>query len=435
MPKNDKSLPDLNAANPAKPEAPQSLFRHANFLTLWAGDTISQFGAQLAMLAIPVLAVSLLHAGELQVGLLNAAETAAFLVIGLPAGAWVDRWLKRRVMITADLVRMLALLVIPALWVFGELRMWQVYAVAAVVGAATVFFDVSYQSYLPILVAGNQVSDANAKLQATQQISRIGGPAAAGGLLAVITAPALLFGTAIGYLTSALCVWRIRDDERMPDPATRQSLRREIAEGIRYVWKHPLLKRITATTAASNLASTISFTMLPILVLRELDLGAAGLGVMMSFGSIGGLLGALATPWLARKIGEGTLIPMSGLVAGVFAFLIPVAALVPNVALPILMFAEFGLSFTVLVYNITQVTMRQRVCPPRLLGRMNASIRFVVWGIMPIAGVLSGVLGTGIGVVPTMWVGAICGVLACGFVVFSPLMGMRTLPTEEYPAS
>ncbi|WP_111718519.1 MFS transporter [Homoserinimonas sp. OAct 916] len=427
------SSPAVAAPRNAGSRPSPSLWRHPGFLKLWAGETTSQFGSQLTSLAIPVLAVSLLGASEFEVGLLGAAGTAAFLVIGLPAGAWVDRWLKRRVMIVADLVRMVTLMLIPALWALELLQMWHVYLVAAVIGSATVFFDVSYQSYVPILVAKKQVSEANSKLEGTAQVARIGGPAAAGGLLHVMLAPMLLFGTAIGYLVSAAFLWRIRDTERLADPAERDSLAREIGEGVGFVWRHPLLRRITATTAVTNLFGTITATLVPILVLRDLDLGAAGLGIMMSFGAVGGVTGALATPWLTRRIGEGTVIPLAVVASGLLAALVPLSAVFPAAALPLLMVAEFGLGFMVLVYNITQVSLRQRLCPTRLLGRMNASIRFVVWGVMPIAGVASGVLGQSLGLLPTMWIGVAGGVLGSAFVLFSPLMGMRVLPDGEEP--
>ncbi len=196
------------------------LLRNRNFLWLWGGDAISQLGSQFTLLAIPVLAVTILQATELEVGFLNAAQTAAFLLVGLPAGAWVDRMRKRRVMITADLVRAVALGVIPVLAITGTLHIWHLYVVAAVVGIATVFFDVSYQSYPPILLPGNQIGSANSKLEATAQVARIGGPGLAGGLLAIVSVPVLFIVDAVSYLVSAFAIWKIRDEEQRQDPPT-----------------------------------------------------------------------------------------------------------------------------------------------------------------------------------------------------------------------
>lgn len=404
------------------------LWRHRGFLTLWAGESLSQFGAQLAHVAIPVLAVSLLQATPFQVGVLGAVDTAAFLLIGLPAGAWIDRLRKRHIMLTADLVRAAVLAVVPILWITGTLEFWHLYVVGAVLGTATVFFDVAYQSFVPVLVPSASIGDANGKLESSAQIARIGGPAAGGALLTILAAPFVLAATALTYFASFLFLSRIHDEETLPDRAERRPLHREIQEGLSYVLRHPLLSRITAATSINNFFATIATTMLPILVLRELGLSPAVMGVAFSVGAGGGLLGALVAPWVASRLGEGTTIPISCLAGGLFLLMIPAAALVPTLAVPVLVVAEFGLAFTVLVYNITQVTFRQRVCPPRLLGRMNASIRFLVWGVMPIGSLLSGVLGTVLGVVPTLWIGSVGALLAALPVLFSPLLGMRRLP-------
>jgi hypothetical protein len=418
---------DAAVESPAKPS---SLWHHAGFLKLWAGESISQLGAQLAHLAIPVLAITLLGASAFEVGLLNAADTAAFLLVGLPAGAWVDRMRKRRVMILADIVRAGALAMIPVLWLADALAIWQVYAVALVIGTATVFFDVSYQSYVPILLHRRQISEANAKLESTAQLARIGGPAIGGGLLAIVSAPLVILGTAIGYLVSAAFLWRITDDELPRDRTEHRRLWHEIREGLAFVWNQRLIRRITINTGLANFFGTVSMTLTALLVLRELGLSPAVLGLVFSIGAIGGLLGALATPWLTRIVGEGRIIPLATVLSGLVAFLLPISAVFPDAAIPILIAAEFGFSFAVLVYNIAQVSFRQRVTPSVLLGRMNASIRFVVWGVMPLGSLASGVVATAIGVVPTMWLGAVGSLLSGAVVVFSPLIGMRDLPGE-----
>jgi MFS family permease len=410
---------------------PTPLLRNRNFLWLWSGDTISQLGAQFTGLAIPVLAVTLLGATEWEVGVLGAAQTAAFLIVGLPAGAWIDRMLKRRVMIAADVVRAIALAAIPALWFSGVLEMWHLYVIGAIVGVATVFFDVSYQSYVPILLPGPQVGSANSKLETTAQISRIGGPGLAGALLTIVSAPVLLLADGISYLFSAFAIWRIRDDEVPADRATRASLAKEIGEGLGFVFRHPLISRIVGTTAASNFFGTLVTTLEVIFVLNVLNLGTPLLGLLFSVGAVGGLLGAISTPWITKLIGEGTALSVSAVGFGVAVLTFPLAGMFPSAAIPLLFAGFFLEAFLVLVYNITQVTMRQRLCPPRLLGRMNASIRFVVWGVMPIASLLAGFLGTVIGIVPTLWVGFAGTVLAASFVVFSPLTTMRELPTEQ----
>lgn len=408
------------------------LWRDRDFGYVWAGETVAQLGVQLGQIALPVIAIELLLAGEAEVGALRAAGVAAFLLVGLPAGAWVDRWLKRRTMIVADLVRAAAVVAVPLLWWAGDLAMWHLYAVAGVIGVATVFFDVSYQSFVPFLVRAEQVPEANSKLEASFQVARIAGPGLGGLLLKVISAPLLMAADAVGYAVSAACLARARDREERPEPVGRGRLRADIAEGLGFVWRHPLIRPITMCTAIGNAGFTVVSTLTPLLILRELGFEPWAMGAAFSIGAVGGILGAAASPRLGHRFGEGTTIPLTAVAMGLAMALVPLAALAPNrpVAFVVLVVAELVVSFNVLAYNVVQVSMRQRVCPPRLLGRMNASIRFVVWGVQPVAALLAGSVAAAIGVVPTMWLGTGIGMLAAVPVLASPLRGMRTLPSE-----
>jgi len=423
-----RTLIDMSRSEAVGERADRSLWRDGNFLTLWSGQALAQLGSQVAELAIPVLAVLLLGASELEVGFLNAAGVAAFLVVGLPAGAWIDRMRKRRVMIWADAVRAVALGVVPLLWWAGLLEMWHLYAVALVVGVATVFFDVSYQSIIPSLVRPGQIAEANGKLQATYELANIGGPAVGGWLVGLVAAPFAILATVGTYVASFVALLLTRDHEEPRAADDRGPILQEIAEGLRWVFGNRLLRRIVTTTAVFNLSSTLSFTLLPIFLLRELGLSPAAMGVIFSLGAIGGFAGAVATPHIVRRIGEARAIPVSAIAFSVVACLLPLAAALPSVAFPLLVAQGFVASFTVLLYNITQVTFRQRITPSRLLGRMNASIRFCVWGVMPIAALAAGVLGTWLGVVPTMWIGAVGQVVSALFVVIGPFWALRELP-------
>ncbi len=422
---------DAEVVAPETPAPKRSLWRDRNFLTLWGGQAFSQFGSQVQELAIPVFAVLVLNATEFEVGVLSAAGVAAFLVVGLPAGAWIDRMRKRQVMIWADAVRALALAALPLLWWLGALQMWHLYAVSLVIGIATVFFDVSYQSLIPSLVRPNQIAEANGKLQSTHELANIAGPGIGGWMISILTAPIAILTTVGTYLVSLVALVFTRDDEQPRDVADRAPILHEIWEGLRFVFTQRLLRRIVGTTGTSNFFNIISMTMLPIFLLRELGLSPASMGIIFSLGAIGGLLGAIATPHIVRVIGEARAIPISAVGFSVIAVFLPVAAMVPSVAFPLLVAQGFVSGFAILLYNITQVTFRQRITPPRLLGRMNASVRFVVWGVMPIAALLSGALGTWLGVVPTMWIGAIGQLLSVLFVVTGPFWSMRDLPDAE----
>ncbi|WP_138758309.1 MFS transporter [Modestobacter altitudinis] len=407
----------------------RSLLRHRDFRHLWAAETVSQVGTQVTLLALPVVAVTVLDATPLQMGVLTALETAAFLLIGLPAGAWVDRWRRKRVLVTADLVRAVVLATLPVAYLLDVLSLGQLFAVAAVTGTATVFFDVAYQSYLPALVDRDQLVDGNGKLEASRAVAQVAGPGATGVLLRVLGAPLLIAVDAVSFLLSALFIARIGTPDVVPDRASRRPLRAEIAEGLGFVVRHPLLRRIVACTGTGNLFGSITSTLLVLFAIRELGLSEATLGLALSAGALGGLLGAATAARFARRVGEGRAIPLSAAVLVPFAALTPLADLGAPVVL--LVVSMFGFSWSVVVYNITQVSFRQRLCPPGLLGRMNASVRFIVFGTMPLGGLLGGVLGTWLGVVPALWVGVAGSALACLPVVLSPLLTMGDLPDEE----
>ncbi|MGY1841023.1 MULTISPECIES: MFS transporter [unclassified Modestobacter] len=406
----------------------RSLLRHHDFRRLWAAETVSQVGTQVTLLALPVLAVSLLDATPLEMGFLTALETAAFLLIGLPAGAWVDRWRRKRVLVTADLVRAVVLGTLPLAYLLDALTLGQLFVVAALTGTATVFFDVAYQSYLPALVDRDQLVDGNGKLEASRAVAQVAGPGITGGLLRVTGAPLLVVLDAASFLVSALLLGRIQRPDVVPDRAGRRSLRAEIGEGLSFVVRQPLLRRIVACTATSNLFSSITTTLLVLFALRELRLSESTVGLVFSAGAVGGLAGAATAARFARRVGEGRAIPLAILVALPFTALTPLAAL--GAPLVLLTLGQLGFSWAVVVYNVTQVSFRQRLCPPALLGRMNASVRFLVFGTMPLGGLLGGVLGTWLGVLPTLWIATAGQLLAAGWVVASPLRRLRDFPDE-----
>lgn len=417
------------AEGESKGPASATLWRDRSFMTFWTGQAFAQFGGQITELALPVLAVLLLGATEFEVGVLNAAGVAAFLVVGLPAGAWIDRMRKRHVMIAADAVRAIALAALPVLWFLDLLQIWHLVVVALVMGVATVFFDVSYQSIVPSLVSAERIPDANGKLESTAQLAGIAGPAMGGALVGLITAPFAILATVGTYVISLIALLVTRDREVVPERHEHEPLGRSIAEGLRWVFGNQYLRRIVSTTAVSNFFGTITFTLMPILLLRELGFSPELMGIVFGLSAVGGFIGAIATPHIVRIIGEARAIPISSLLFTLVGLALPAAALVPTLAFPILVAQGFLMSFSVLLYNITQVSFRQRITPPRLLGRMNASIRFCVWGVMPIAALLAGALGTWIGTVPTMWIGAIGALISVMPVVFGPFWRMRELPS------
>ena len=263
-------------------------------------------------------------------------------------------------------------------------------------------------------------------------VAQVAGPGITGVLLRVLGAPLLIAADAVSFLLSALLLGGIRTPDRAPDRVSRRRLRTEIAEGLSFVVRHPLLRRIVACTGTANLFGTITTTLLVLFALRTLGLSEAVLGSVFSAGALGGLLGAFTAARFARWVGEGRAIPLSALLLLPFAALTPLAALGAPVVL--LVVSQFGISWAIVAYNVTQVSFRQRLCPPELLGRMNASVRFLVFGTMPLGGLLGGVLGTWLGVVPALWVAAAGQGVAALWVTASPLIRMRDLPVGHRPA-
>lgn len=410
-----------------------SVLRNRNFQYLWAGQTVSTIGSQMSGLALPVLAVTMLQATEWQVGMMNAAGMSMFLLIGLPAGAWVDRWLKRRVMILADAVRMMVLFSVPFAWWAGVLDMTYIIISAAVISAANVFFDVAYQSVLPIMLPKEHMAKANSALETTNQTSMLAGPALVGFLLSIVKAPILMLADAVSFLVSMVSIALIKMDESTIAKKDRGRLRDDIAEGVKYVTKHPIISRITATTAVSNLFGSAVQTLLPILVLRTMDVPPALYGLGFTAAAAGGLAGAISAAKIGERFGQGNTVIWAMVLCSVAMIGFPIAASIGNIsAFPIVIASEVMVTFASLVYNITQVSARQALCPEHLLGRMNASIRFFVWGVMPISALLAGAFATWFGMIPVLIVGAIGSLSATWFVFASPLRGLKTIvPAAE----
>lgn len=406
----------------------RSLLFHHDFRQLWIGETISQFGTQISLIALPYLAVTILDANEFEMGVLTALEFAAFLLIGLPAGAWVDRWRRQRVLVCADILRAVALGSLPAAYFLDMLSLYQLFAVALVAGTGTVFFDVAYQSYLPSLVDRRQITEGNSKLEGSRAVAQVAGPGLGGFMIRFFGAPVMIVVDALSYLISAFFVARIRHVEPVHDKSTRRKLRTEIGEGLGFVVRHRLLRRMVACTGLSNFFSSLGGALLILYMVRDLGLEPGVIGLVFSAGAAGGLLGAVTATPLTRWIGEGRIIPISALTLAPFAFFTPLASFGPPV--PLLILGGLGLSFAVVVYNIAQVSFRQRLCPPHLLGRMNASVRFLVWGTMPIGALTGGVVASAFSVLTALWVAAAGAILAAMPVVLSPLIGMREFPAE-----
>lgn len=403
-----------------------NLWRHRDFLLLWSGETVSQVGTMVSHLALPLLAATALGATPWEMGLLVAAERAAFLLVGLPAGVLLDRVRRRPVMIAADLVRFALFGSIPLAWALEVLTFAQLLVVALLGGVATVFFDVGYQSVLPAVVGRAGLVEGNAKLESTRAAAEAAGPALGGGLVQAVGAASAVLLDAVSYLVSAAVLAGMRTREQVPARDPARSLRAEMAEGLRYVLGHPLLRPITLCTGTANLFGGVLAAVSVLFLARELGQPPAVIGLVLAAGSAGGLVGALTAGQWIRGLGQGRTVVTSLLVSGPVALVLPLTT--TGAGLAWFALGTAAVAYGGVVYNVAQVSFRQTVTPDHLLGRMNASIRFLVWGTIPIGGLLGGALGELAGLRATLLVAAV-GLLLCPvWVLASPLRRLRDLP-------
>jgi MFS family permease len=401
------------------------LWQNGDFLRLWAAQSVSQFGSQVTNLALPLAAILVLKASTFEVAALSVVEFLPFVLFSLPAGVWVDRLRRRPILIAADWGRAAALASIPLAYVAGALTLGQLYAVGFVSGVLTVCFDVAYQSYLPSLVERDQIGEGNSKLEISRSTAQVAGPGLAGILVGAFSAPYAIALDAASFVGSALFMTAIKRIEELPASlaGSRRRMRAEIAEGLGYVFRHPLMRPMMLWVATSNFFTTTIFSILLVFAVRVLHLSAATIGLTFSLASLGTLAGALLATRITRTFGIGwTLIGTAA--AGGFAFLlIPLAS--GSIAITLLVLAQLVFGFCAIVSNITGISLVQATTPDRLLGRMNASRRFVVWGVIPLGGLAGGALGSHLGLRETMWIGAAGASVAFLWLLSSPLRLIR----------
>ena len=418
------------ASGPVRGISFGGLWRHSEFVKLWAGHTISRFGSEISQLAIPLTAALVLDASAFQMGLLGTFEFAPFLLLSLFAGVWVDRLRRKPILIVADIGRAVLLGSIPLAAVLGVLRIEQLYAVGLLTGVLTVFFDVAYQAYLPVLVSREHLVEGNSKLEVSRSVAQIVGPGVAGALVQLVTAPIAVAVDALSFVASAIFLFFIHTPEPAPvrQAGKDGSVWSELREGLAVVVGNPLLRSIAACTATSNLFGNAIQAIFVLYVTRELGLQPAVIGLIFAVSGPGALLGAVTAGRLAKHFGLGATIMGSIALSEVVNLLIPLAAGPTGVVIGTLMLVAFISGFTNPVYNINQVSLRQAITPDRLQGRMNASMRFIVWGTIPLGALLGGALGETLGIRPTIALLAVCGLLSPVWVVLSPVRQLRAQP-------
>ena len=379
------------------------LWRHRDFMRLWTGQTISKLGSQIGGGAFGLIAILMLSATPVQMGLLAAAQSLPMLLLGLPAGVWVDRMHRRPIMIAADLGRLLLLAAIPLAAVLGWLDIELLCIVAALVSILTVFFDLAYGAFLPVLVPREQLSEGNSKLGVSDSLAEIAGPAAGGALVQFVGAPLAIAIDALSFLISGLALWRIRTPEAyLPTPAQRPRLWRAIGEGVRVTLGTPLLRTLLGCTLFFNLAGGIIGSLYALYAIRELGLTPVMLGAVIGVGGVSALLGALISERIAQRLGIGPAISVAVVMIGFMGLLLPLAHGV--FAVPMLILGQAG-DAAWSIYLINELTVRQSATPNRLLGRVNASMQFLAAGAVPLGALAGGLLAEAFGLRAALAVG------------------------------
>ncbi|MEV7612036.1 MFS transporter [Streptomyces sp. NPDC089799] len=417
--------------------ASDSIYRLRDFRLLFFGSAISMFGTEVGNLAVPLVAVMSLDATAGQVGLLSAMSTAAFLLIGLPAGAWVDRLRRRPVMILADFLRAALFASIPLAWWLDVLSFGWLMCVVFACGVLSVFFDLSSQSFVPSVVKSDRLVDANSRLGSLDGFTSIAGPSLGGLIVQAIGAPLAVLIDAVSYLWSSLCIALIRHREEKVRRTEEKRLLRDVIEGVKFVWSHPLLRALSLSGAITNFSYQIIIIMMPVLYLRELGLTAGSVGVFLGCGGVGALLGALTARSAAEKVGHGRLLWTLDLVSVPFCLLLPLSDRGTMLWLSCIAWGVIvsrnGMK------NVIVVSFRQTVTPARLLGRMSATMRFILFGALTAGSGVAAVVGSQFGVRAALWVGSVGLAMTWIPIVLSPLRAMRSLPsavpdTEPAPA-
>jgi MFS family permease len=405
------------------------LWSHPDFLKLWTGQSISELGSQVSQLAIPWLAAVGLLASPFAFSLLGVLGFLPFILFALPAGVWVDRLRRRQILIVGDASRAALLALIPILWALGVLQIWHLLILQFAIGIFTVFFDVAYQSYLPALIEREHLIDGNSKLQLTVSVAQVAGPSMSGGLIAAITAPYAIVLDAVSFVASTLFMLRMKHGEELPElaPGTeRPRMWPQVKEGLQWVVGNRQLRAIAGCTGTSNFFGTSLFAIAILYFVRSLHLSAIEVGAVFAVGSIGSIAGALLANRLQKTIGVGRSIVVNAVLFSSAGIAYPLAP--HSFPLPVLMAGQLVFGFAGVTYNITQVSLRQAITPERLQGRMNAAMRWIVWGTIPLGLLMGGAIGQWIGLRTALWVGAIGSLPTFLWVLLSPVRSIREMP-------
>jgi Na+/melibiose symporter-like transporter len=416
----------LRRAEPARSGGkPLLLRRNRDFRLLWIGESISEIGSSVTYLALPFVALVVLHASTFQVAALTAVGTIGWPLVALPAGVWVDRLSRRRVLIVTDVGRALALASIPIAAAVGALTLGQLYAVAAVAGVLGIFFAIAYPSYLPSLVDQRDLVEGNALLSGTESFAQVTGPAFGGLLVQAVGAAYAMIADAVSFAVSATALLAIRCPEP-PVVPVRRAMRHEVAEGVHFLVQHKVLRSFVLAAATSNLFAGGAQAISVLFLVRVVHVRAGIVGVLLGISSLGGVGGALVARRTVARLGDARTMVAASTLEALGAYLVPATS--RGLGLSLFCLGSGLGSLSIVVFNVVGGSYRQQVVPARLMGRVLAANRMVTWGALPLGAFGAGWLAVTLGIRSALWVLAGGLALAPLWLVVSGLFTMRDLP-------
>ncbi|GHE47264.1 MFS transporter [Streptomyces longispororuber] len=396
------------------------------FRLFWLGETTSLFGNGIAVVALPLVAVLTLHADTLVVGLLTSVAYLPWLLLGLPAGAWVDRLPRRPVMLACNAVSFVAFASVPAAAWAGVLTVPHLLLAAFAGGCANVFFTTAQRAYLPTLLSDEELLAGNARLQGSESTAEVTGPGLAGVLVQAFGAVAGLLANALSFVVSWLCLRAIRTAEPPPPAVARRRLRAEVGDGLRFLFRDPVLRTLALFSAVSNTALTGMSSIEVAFLVRTVGTGEAVVGAVLTLCGLGGILGVLISPRVSRRLGTARAALLCQVAAAPFTLLFPLTG--PGAGLAFFVVGGVGAGAGVVAASILTDTFRQRYCPPELIGRISASAAVISFGAIAVGGLLGGALGSTAGVRETLWMMSGLQVLSTAILLCSPIRRMRDFP-------
>jgi MFS family permease len=381
------------------------------FWRFWLAMTVSRAGSNITLVALPLVALTVLDATAFQVTLLAAAGQAAWLVLGLPAGVIVQRYPLRSLQVTMDFARMVAMGSIPVAWWLDRLTYAHLLLVALITGLASVLFDIGNSTFLPAVVDKEELSARNSLISGTEAVAQTGGPSVSGLLVQLVGPVGVLVIDAASYLVSAVTLRTL--PERRPEPQLYTPARQLIREGWSFVVRHPVMRPCMIWATVVNFVSAALVALTPLYLVREVGVSATVVGVVVAMDGAGALIGSAVATRLAVRVGTARAVIVAGLAGGILALVIPLTTTLGNVYF--FMLGNAGFAFAVVVGSIMARTHRQMESPPELLSRVMATVRFVSWGALPLGAVFSGLLASTVGLRPALW-------FVCAGALFAPLL-------------